>query len=256
MSLDASVRTVFASIPSDLSMALDSDTTRAHYCPIQVIRSRQLTLPEPRTWGGRRKGAGRKPGPRPLVRHRARPEHKRGHPVHVTFRAGRELPSLRASRCFIAVRDAIAAASGASFRVAHFSVQGDHVHLICEAPDRTALSAGIRGLAIRAARALNGALDRKGRVWADRHHRRPLATPRETRNALAYVLLNAQKHGRRISDLDPLSSAAWFDGWRDRGPAPERAPVAAPRTWLLSTGWRRLGLLDRPRAVGGRLKPG
>jgi putative transposase len=210
-----------------------------------MARARQLALPEPRTWGGRRKGAGRKPGPRPLVRHRRRPDHRPGYPVHVTLRARREIPSLRASRPFCAVRDAIAVASRSSFRVAEFSVQADHVHLICEAQDRAALSAGIRGLAIRVARALNGTLERTGRVWVDRHHRRPLTTPREVRNALAYVLLNGQKHGRSFSsDLDPRSSAAWFDGWRDRPPRPDQAPVAAPRTWLLRTGWRRRGLLS------------
>jgi REP element-mobilizing transposase RayT len=168
--------------------------------------------------------------------------------VHVTLRARRDLPSLRADRPFRALRAAIAAASGTSFRVAQFSVQGDHVHLICEAHDRTVLSSGVRGLAIRAARTLNRSLGRKGAVWADRHHRRPLKTPRETRNALAYVLLNGHKHHRRFSDLDPRSSAPWFDGWRDRAPLPDHRPIAAPRTWLLATGWRRLGLLDsRPR---------
>jgi hypothetical protein len=154
---------------------------------------------------------------------------------------------LRAARPFTALRAAIADASGTAFRVAHFSVQRDHVHLICEAHDRATLSAGIRGLAIRAARALNAALGRRGRVWADRHHRRPLATPRETRNALAYVLLNAETHDRRVSGVDRRSSAAWFDGWRDRRPVSHQAPVAAPRTWLLATGWRRLGLLAAHR---------
>jgi len=213
-----------------------------------MARARQLTLPEPRTWGGRRKGAGRKPGPRPLVRHRPRSDHKARHPVHVTLRSLPELPSLRAGRPFAALRAAIAAASDLSFRVVQFSIQRDHVHLVCEARDRSALSAGIRGLVIRAARALNAALQRTGRVWADRHHRRALTTPREVRHALAYVLLNGHKHGQRFRDLDPCSSAAWFDGWRDRPPSSEPAPIAAPRTWLLATGWRRHGLLD-PRPV-------
>jgi REP element-mobilizing transposase RayT len=50
--------------------------------------------------------------------------------------------------------------------VVHFSVQRDHLHLIVEASDRRALSRGMQGLSIRVARAANGELGRKGRVFA------------------------------------------------------------------------------------------
>jgi REP element-mobilizing transposase RayT len=175
--------------------------------------------------------------------------------MHVTIRARRELGSLRNARLFRALEAAFAAASRSDFRLVHFSVQGDHVHFIAEAHDKDALSAGMRGLMIRAARALNRAAGRSGPVWADRYHYRELATPREVRNALAYVLLNARKHGRDVADLDPRSSARWFDGWRDRDPivdfAADPPAVVAPRTWLLGAGWRRHGLLrldEAPRA--------
>jgi REP element-mobilizing transposase RayT len=147
---------------------------------------------------------------------------------------------------------AIAAASRSDFRLVHFSVQGDHLHLIAEARDKAALSAGMRGLMIRGARALNRAASRSGPVWADRYHCRELATPREVRNALGYVLLNARKHGREVAALDPRSSARWFDGWRDHTPvvdiAADPPPVVAPRTWLLGLGWRRHGLLRADRS--------
>ena len=58
-------------------------------------RAVQRELPF-RRWGGRRAGAGRKPaGLRPGVPHTARPLHQERHPVHVTLRAARHLPSLR-----------------------------------------------------------------------------------------------------------------------------------------------------------------
>ena len=92
---------------------------------------------------------------------------------------------------------------------------------------------------------------------------RVLKTPREVRRALAYVLLNARKHyfearrGRPPVVLDVCSSGAWFDGWRHPPPARERdellmvhPDVAEPRTWMLTTGWRRHGLLD-PGEVPG-----
>jgi REP element-mobilizing transposase RayT len=142
---------------------------------------------------------------------------------------------------------AIAASSRSDFRLVHFSVQGDHVHLVVEAHDKAALSTGMRGLLIRAARALNRTASRSGPVWADRYHCRELRTPREVRHVLAYVLLNARKHGREVAPLDPCSSARWFDGWRGHSPMVDLAvdppAVFAPRTWLLGSGWRRHGLL-------------
>ena len=212
-----------------------------------MARQRQLSLPVPSTWGGRREGAGRKPGPRPVVLHRARSQHKSRFPLHVTLRARADLGSLRGPRLFPVLERAIAASSRSDFRLVHFSVQGDHVHLVAEAHDKAALSAGMRGLMIRAARALNRAADRRGPVWVDRYHCRDLGTPREVRNALVYVLLNSHKHGRDVAALDPCSSARWFDAWRDHSPvidlAVERPPVVAPRTWLLGSGWRRHGLV-------------
>ena len=83
-------------------------------------------------------------------------------------------------------------------------------------------------------------------MLADRYHPRVLRTPREVRNALAYVLLNTRKHWRERHGappperLDEASSGRWFEGWRrapgTRKPAPEAPEVAPPRTWLLSIG--------------------
>lgn len=188
------------------------------------------------------------PGRRRPTPHRARPDHKGAHPAHVTLRARAGLPSLRAPRVFAAVSESIARAHKESFRVVHFSVQGDHVHLMAEARDKEALSRGARGLAIRAARAVNRALGRSGGVWGDRYHARDLETPREVRNGIVYVLMNVRKHRPSWRGLDRCSSAAWFDGFRG-GAASARAPDVTPpvlpaRTWLGAVGWRRHGLID------------
>lgn len=66
------------------------------------------------------------------------------------------------------------------------------------------------------------------------HHRR-LSSPREVRNAIAYVLNNARKHLRgRVEPgwIDPASSGRWF--W---GRAVDIPAVAPPRFWLLRVGW-------------------
>jgi hypothetical protein len=145
------------------------------------------------------------------------------------------------------------------FRVTHYSIQRDHVHLLVEAEDAAALSRGMKGVAARLARAVNRVFGRSGPVLDGRYHHRALGTPREVRAALSYVLLNSRKHegaragtaATRKAWIDPASSGRWFEGWAC---APEPAadqPVVAPaRTWLLRTGWRRHGLI-RPNEVPG-----
>jgi putative transposase len=163
-----------------------------------------------RTWGGRRDGAGRKPAPgRRMVPHRSRVPHDRHCPAHVTLRATVGVPSLRTGHLLNATQSALVAASTSTFRVLHYSVQADHLHLVVEANGPTGFERGVRGLAIRVAKAVNRALGRAGRVW-DRYHSRMLRTPREVRNALVYVLDNFRKHIRGARGLDPCSSALWF----------------------------------------------
>jgi putative transposase len=218
---------------------------------VPTMNSKQLTLSLP-TWGGRRKGAGRKgAGRRAGMPHVARPEHAQRHPVHLTLRAGRGLTSLRKQVVFMELRRSISQASRTWFRIVHFSVQSDHVHLVVEAADRISLSRGAAGLSIRLARAANRVMARRGRVWSDRYHARAMRTPREVRHALVYVLANWRKHVQGAGGLDPCASGAWFDGWR--APPPSRArsrelddatPVLPARTWLGSRGWRRHGLVE------------
>jgi hypothetical protein len=152
------------------------------------------------------------------------------------------------------------------FRLVHYSLQGNHAHLIVEAVDRDALGCGMKAIGSRLARAVNRITGHRGPVLAERYHLRLLPTPKEVRNALRYVLLNAQKHVKKVGKgvtravrFDHASSARWFDGWR-RGLSLTRAteglgpldprPVARARTWLLSVGWRRHGLIDPAEAPG------
>lgn len=207
-------------------------------------RGRQLELAI-RSWGGRRPGAGRKAAARRSVPHRRRPLHDTRYPAHVTLRAAPGVPSLRGTGVFPLVRAALAAASGARFRILHFSVQADHLHVVVEADEPTGLARGLQGLAIRVAKAVNRARRRRGSVWGDRYHARVLKTPREMRNALVYVLNNWRKHVPGARGLDPRSSAAWFSGWSTGLPRPARgSPVAVARTWLARVGWRRHGAID------------
>src|SRR5712675_291316 len=150
-----------------------------------------------RTWGGARKGAGRKRATaRPNVSHLERASLDANHPVLVTMRVRRDVPNLRTQRPMAGVRLAFAGGRRRfGFRLVHFSVQGNHLHLIVEAADKRALSRGMQGLAVRIARAVNRAAGRSGRVFADHYFARELKTPAQVRRAVRYVLDNRMLHG-------------------------------------------------------------
>jgi REP element-mobilizing transposase RayT len=209
-----------------------------------------------RTWGGRRDGAGRKrrPGRRP-ARHVARPKLASRFPVHVTKRVVAGVPKLRSFKLAPVLRACfVRGCARPGFRICQFSIQGNHLHLVCEAKDATALARGIQGWSVRVARAINARLGREGRLFEERYHSEVLASPRQVRHALCYVLHNARRQGATLDPafggVDPFSSAWHFDGWRERGwrcglaPPSGDSPVAPAHTWLLRVGWRRWGLID------------
>jgi hypothetical protein len=143
---------------------------------------------------------------------------------------------------FPVIQRALSASHKVAFRVVHFSVQMDHLHLFVEGDTHEALVRGVQGLAVRCAKAINRREHRRGRVWASRYHFHALRTPRETRHALVYILLNFRKHLRAAPGIDPRSSGAWFEGWRSPtppNPIDTPSPVVGPRTWLAARGWRR-----------------
>ena len=202
---------------------------------------RQLTI---FARGGERDGAGRKPkGERALVTHARRPKLTPRDPVLVTTHLLPDLPNMRRERTLAILRDALAAGSDRfGFRLVEYSIQSNHLHFIAEAEDARSIARGMQGLLVRIAKALNRAWERRGKVLSDRYHARILRSPREVRAVLVYVLQNARKHGAQITGTDAFSSGPWFCGWLDRV-ARDARPIAAARSWLLTTGWRRWGLL-------------
>jgi putative transposase len=184
------------------------------------------------------------------VSHTARPFHEAAHPVLITERFVRQLPSMREPDLGRAIADMIRTSHSRTFRVVHFSIQGDHLHLIVEAGSKRSLSRGMQGLNIRIARRINRMLGRSGKVFMDRYHARPLESPRQVRNATRYVLSNWLKHIAGSEGVDPYSSGPWFEGWSTPQPVPDTpSPVARGLRWLTTTGWRRHRLIapgERP----------
>ena len=208
--------------------------------------------------GGRRTGAGRKRGTK--VQHLERQELDGETPVHVTLRLLPALAGLRRREPYLAVRQAlILAAHRDDFRICQFSIQRNHIHLICEAASKDALSSGMIAFKTSCARRLNAVAGRAGKVFADRYHVRYLTSFVLVRRALSYVLNNWRRHGEDRAHptwlTDPYSSADFFDGWRDHvaerpswlGPE-ETPPVADARFRALTTAWRAHGTIV-PREV-------
>jgi putative transposase len=214
--------------------------------------------------GGARPGAGRKPKHgKAGVTHTPRAALASRFPAHITLKLQQGLPRLRNRNEYAAVRRAFAAGCDRlGFRLTHYAVLNDHLHLLVEARDRDSLSRGLQGLGIRIAKALNKLWQRRGRVFADRYHDHILRTPREVKNALCYVLTNGKKHaaeGREVkvpAAIDTYTSAPWFDGFREtfvvRGLEGVVRPVADAKTWLLTIGWQRHGRLSLHDQAGFR----
>jgi putative transposase len=136
----------------------------------------------------------------------------------VPLRRRRGVWNLRTRRCFSALERAfLAGGDRFGLRLIHYSVQGNHIHLLVEAAGKEALSRGMHGLGIRIARALNRVMRRKGVVLADHYHARILRTPTEVRRVRAYLRDNARKH-YGLAGEDAFASSR---------------PLMAPSTWLV-----------------------
>ncbi len=127
--------------------------------------------------------------------------------------------NLRTRRCFSALSRAFwGGGNQFGFRLIHYSVQGNHVHMLAEARGKGALSRGMQGLNIRIAKALNRVMGRQGSVLFDRYHSRILRTPTEVKRVRHYLLGNAHHHY----------------GLRDRDPFTSLQPLQRPHTYLLA----------------------
>ena len=221
---------------------------------------------EKHSWGGKRAGAGR---PRSSTRrdplHRTRPSVNRHKPHHIVLRVRRVVGRLRREPIYHAIRIAMRRSlARADFRIIHISIQHNHIHLLVEAETRLALTLGMQSLAIAIARAINRSLAHTGKVFEFRYHATEITSPKQARNALAYILNNWRRHREdlassrtRTAHVDPYSSALSFTGWAGNptftlpdGYIP--LPVARAQTWLLTIGWQKhgpIGLRECPGPI-------
>jgi REP element-mobilizing transposase RayT len=224
-----------------------------------------------RTWGGKRKGAGRKQvNEHKSQPHRVRPEITSRMAVLVTLRVVENVRRMRRMDAYKALRKALQVVlARTNFRVVHQSIQANHIHLVVEAENKVALARGMQAFQTSAARRLNqvdiddSGKARTGQVFIDRYHMEVVTTPTHARHALAYVLNNWRRHKEdraprtRTWSLDKYSSAISFTGWAERSewlvPADhDPLPVSSPQSWLLREGWKLGGAISIYEAPGPR----
>ncbi len=204
-------------------------------------------------WGGKRRGAGR-PGKSGEISHGRRPRLDGSTPLHVTWRLRVASVNLRSGQVSSIFKSSALGAKKFGLRILHYSIQGNHLHLMVEASGNTELTAGLRSFMIRFAKGLRRHANWQGSLFAGRYHLHVLKTPTEVKRALVYVLQNFSKHSKRIWHLDEYSSAPHFGKWKallndNTGPllaeydGPKTLPVflSAPRSWLAREGWLRSG---------------
>ena len=164
--------------------------------------------------GGKREGAGRKRVlRRKCVLHRTRESFDRTLPALVTFRMDKGVYNLRSQRSFNTLKRAISGGKDRfGTRVIHFSVLGNHIHLIAETPDKESLTRAMKGLEVRIAKKMNGMMGRRGRVIGDRYHANLLRSHRAARLAVRYVRENHRKHYTK-SDWRTGTTIDSFSSW-------------------------------------------
>lgn len=217
-------------------------------------RAKQLEFSGVSGWGGKRPRAGRvnRSG---TVHHMRRETVDFRKPLHVTLSVTEGHESLRSRALLQAFQKSCKRAKDFGLHVIHYALVSNHLHMIVEARDNSALGRGMRSLAgsfAKAVKKLQGD-SLPGRVFSGRYHLRVIKNPSQMKRTLEYVLLNVCKHRRFLEHMDPYSSARYFPHWRRllgsrwndviswemEGLSQKTAEVglSPPRSWLASRGW-------------------
>lgn len=207
---------------------------------------KQLEFKRIKGWGGKRKKAGRK-NISNAVNHMKRDKVDPKYPMLLTLKMKKGLPTLRSARISRAFKKSLAKAQKYGLRVIHFALESNHIHLFAEAKGNLELRSGMASFGSSFGRSLRKIAGGTGSVFLGRYHMRQLKTPTQTKNALAYVLLNHAKHEGSVPYPDDFSSSKYFSDWKNllggrylnlkAEPLPDY--LSAPRSWLACRGWQK-----------------
>lgn len=223
-------------------------------------------------WGGKRRGSGRKNLSR-QVNHMKRVRVDFRKPLHLTLKIRDSKWNLRCGGIAVAFKKSSEGARKFGFRLLHYSILRDHLHLIVEAGDNESLGRGMRSFGARLGKAIRRIIGGRGPVFRGRYHLDVITNPTQMRNTLAYVLQNFAKHARLLEHVDAFSSARYFSDWKKlfgpgRGPVLQeleeesrqtgfKSPnsklppyLSPPRSWLAREGWMRAKARLQTASVG------
>lgn len=215
-------------------------------------KPKQFEFKKVKGWGGKRSGAGR-PNKSQTVNHMKRTEVNFKVPLMITMKLKPGLKGLRTKKMLKKFEQCGKEVKKFGLHILHFSIESNHIHFKAEARDNQSLGSGTKSLGARLGKAVRKEIGGKGSVFAGRYHLKALKTPTETRNAMAYVLLNQSKHQKRHPYPDEFSSAIHFYDWKallgkNIGPVlanwkmrkkPLPDYLSEPRSWLAREGWRK-----------------
>jgi REP element-mobilizing transposase RayT len=217
-------------------------------------KAKQLEFKKVGGWGGKRKNAGR-PNLSKTVNHMKRARVDFRQPLHLTQRLKKGIPSLRRKEFLHLFRRSLNKAKKFGLHVIHYSLLGNHIHMIVETRDNQALGRGMRSLGGSFAKAIQSKAGLTGGIFSGRYHLKAITNPSQMRRTLEYVLLNMCKHQDFLEHMDPYSSARFFPHWRKLlgarmndvieweletlSTALKEAGLSPPRSWLATQGWMR-----------------
>lgn len=200
-----------------------------------MAKQEQLSLPinrGPNGHGGMRKSSGRKERDKGMP-HIERSRTNKSNPRFITLKRAPDLGIFRVPQTRDLIIDCFRKAQRDDFRIIHFTIQVDHIHLIIESSDEYSLACGMKGLVPRITKNVNRLWGRSGQLFPERYHDRVLSSPTQIRNTLRYLFNNWRKHSVDTRAVfDDCSSAAYFDGWagyaQQKSPSDHNSPVAEP----------------------------
>ena len=169
-------------------------------------------------------------------------------PSHVTLKFVDGVPNLRDERFLKEFTRALEISRGKGLAVSQFSIESNHIHLIVEVEDNESLTRGLLSLQGCVIWGLRRIFSYFGAVFAGRFHLHAIASPREMKHAIMYVIFNHAKHCGVPRFADVFSSAFAFKELREFVKAVRPPPrwqheidrgLSRPRSWLQTTGWKR-----------------
>ena len=212
------------------------------------MRQLSLALAPARKRGGARPGAGRKKSPHSGPPHVRRERLVRRHPVHVTTRFARALPSMREQVLARAIMAQIRRANSRFWRIVQFSIQATHLHLRRRNRERDRTGARDEGIGSARGQERQPHLAPKGQRGVRPVPRSSPSHPARGASCCRLRYLQCPQAPRHLLGMGPVVFGRLV---RRLGQAPRGGGGSIPRTgahsggpaqtWLLSTGWKRGG---------------